>query len=324
MRARHERNPRHATFEDNPEPDGTAERCGVSVVIPVLDEEQGLLATLDGLGVALKRSGRIFEIVVVDDGSTDSTPTLLAARADVTVVHHDENRGYGAALKTGIQVARHPLVVVMDADGTYPAAAIPALIERCTRADMVIGARIGQHVHSTPARSVAKWCFRQFAQWITNARIPDLNSGLRVFHRAVAERFMPLFPDGFSFTTTITVASLLEGLVVSFESVDYLPRIGRSKLHPLRDTYRIARQLLWLALRFAPFRTSVSIALPLLAACVGSSLYHLRQQGHLNSWDLVWLAASIITLAAGIAAERRVRRSAAARDFVASRGSFSA
>ena len=326
MRACHERNPRHATLEDNPEQISAAERCGLSVVIPVLDEEQGLLATLDGLGAVLTRSGRTFEIVVVDDGSTDSTPRLLAARPDVIVVHHDENRGYGAALKAGIEVARHPLVVVMDADGTYPAAAIPALVERCSRADMVVGARIGQHVHSTPARSAAKWCFRQFAQWITNARIPDLNSGLRVFHRAVAERFMPLLPDGFSFTTTITVASLLEGLVVGFESVDYLPRIGRSKLHPLRDTYRIARQLLWLALRFAPWRASVSIALPLLAVGLGSSLYHLRQQGHLNTGDFACLAAGVIALAVGLAAERRVRRqrSAATRDFVASRGSFTA
>jgi glycosyltransferase involved in cell wall biosynthesis len=263
-----------------------------------------------------------YEIVVVDDGSTDGTAALLATRSDVTVVRHSENRGYGAALKAGIHAARHPLVVVMDADGTYPVAAIPQLVDRCRTADMAVGARLGPRVQSTPARSAAKWAFRQFAQWITGSRIPDLNSGLRVFHRTVAERFLDALPDGFSFTTTITVASILERLVVCFEIVDYMPRIGRSKVRPARDTLRIARQLLWLGLRFAPLRTALAIAAPLFLAGAASSAYHLLRHGHVVAWDFIWPAAGLLLLAGGARAEQRVRRRRVlATECVPSRGS---
>lgn len=294
--------------EQPPQGQGAPALVAVSVVVPIFDEEPGLSATLEALRTALRASGRTYEIVAVDDGSTDGTAGILAAYADVTVIRHNENRGYGAALKTGIVGARHPLIVVIDADGTYPIAAIPRLLEGCATADMVVGARIGRNVQSAPARSMAKWCFRQFAQWVTGAAIPDLNSGLRAFRRGVAERFMPLFPDGFSFTTTITVASLAEGLDVRFEAVDYLPRIGKSKVRPLRDTARITRQLLFLGMRLAPLRTSAALLLPPLAVGLASSAYHLSLVGGLSVADVVLLAVSTSGMALGAIAEQRVRR----------------
>jgi glycosyl transferase family 2 len=308
MRANHDTDPSHAHPEDPPEPHSGPARSAFSVVVPAFDEEKGLLATLDGLREVLTRSRRQYEIVVVNDGSRDATPRILAACSDVTVVHHNENRGYGAALKTGIRSARHPLVVVIDADGTYAAAAVPVLVDRCASADMVVGARTGLHVHSTPARGAAKWCFRQFAQWITGTPIPDLNSGLRVFDRAVAERFADLLPDGFSFTTTITVASIAERLVVHFEPVDYMPRIGRSKIRPVRDTVRIARHLFWLGLRLAPLRTAGAIALPLCVTGLGLSAYDLFRLGRITPGDLAVLVAGVLVLGNGIRAELGVRR----------------
>jgi hypothetical protein len=294
---------------------------GFSIVLPALDEEHGLLATLESIRSALAASGRVYEVVVVNDGSTDATPRLLAARADVRIVDHAVTRGYGAALKAGIAAARYPLVLIMDADGTYPAAAIPTLVDGCAAADMVVGARLGRTAHGMPARAVAKWCFRQAAQWITWTRIPDLNSGLRVFHRAVAERFMPLLPDGFSFTTTITVASILEGAAVRFEIVDYMPRIGRSKVRPLPDTLRIARQLLRLGVRMAPFRTSLLIALPLLAAAA-----LLDASARFAPTHLVSAAAGLLVVALGWVLEQRVRRrrDAVPGPMVASRSSLRA
>jgi glycosyltransferase involved in cell wall biosynthesis len=276
-----------------------------SVVIPVFDEEQALRDTLDAVRATLAPLQGGCEIVVVDDGSTDATPAILAPYADLTVVRHERNRGYGAALKSGIAAARHPLIVVMDADGTYPVAAIPQLAARCAGADMVVGARTGREVHSTPARAAVKWCFRQFAQWITGAAIPDLNSGLRVFRRAVSERFLPLLPDGFSFTTTITVASLAERLVVHFEPVDYKARIGSSKIRPLRDTLRIARQLARLGVRLAPRRTAAAIAMALGAVGAGLAAAHWRSAGGVGPIALVsWLAGGAV-YALGVRAERR-------------------
>ena len=294
--------------EQDVQPGDASALTAFSVVVPVFNEEQGLQITLEALRAALQASGRTHEIIVVDDGSTDSTPQILARFAGVAIVRHEANRGYGAALKTGIRAAHHPLIVLIDADGTYPVAPIPGLLDRCASADMVVGARIGANVHATPARNVAKWCFRQFAQWITGATIVDLNSGLRVFHRRVAEQFMGLFPDGFSFTTTITVASLIERLAVRFEPVDYLPRIGRSKLRPLRDTLRIARQLLWLGLRLAPLRTLAAALFPLLAVGVGSAAFHLNDTGRVTTGDVAALLAVTIGLGIGMFAEQRVRR----------------
>ena len=98
---------------------------GVTVVVPVLDEEAAVLATLDALECALGRCRRAYEIVVVDDGSRDRTSGLLAARQGIRVLRHERSRGYGAALKTGIRSARHPWIVVIDVDGTYPASAVP-------------------------------------------------------------------------------------------------------------------------------------------------------------------------------------------------------
>jgi glycosyltransferase involved in cell wall biosynthesis len=277
-----------------------------SVVLPAFDEERGLVATLDDLSRVLR--DRDHEIIVVDDGSADGTPRVLSERSGIRVVRHTSNQGYGAALKAGIQVARHPLIVVMDADGTYSASAIPQLVDRCATEDMVVGARVGRHVHGAPARSAVKWCFRQFAQWITGARIPDLNSGLRAFRRDVALRFLSLLPDGFSFTTTITVAALLEGLAVRFEAVDYGARIGQSKIRPVRDTFRIARQLLRLGLRFSPLRTSAAVVFPAAALLLGSSARYLVRQDRVPALDQAWLAVSLGILGVAFAAEQRVRR----------------
>src|SRR5262249_24345606 len=120
---------------------GDPARPGVTVVVPALDEEAAVLATLDGLDGALRGAGHSYEIIVVDDGSRDRTPALLATRSGIHVLRHERSRGYGAALKTGIRAARHPWIVVIDADGTYPASAVPRLLDGCATADVVVGAR---------------------------------------------------------------------------------------------------------------------------------------------------------------------------------------
>lgn len=283
----------------------SAERIGFSVVLPAFDEEDAVCATLDALDAVLAGMERPHEIIVVDDGSRDATPRFLAERAHVRVLRHETNLGYGAALKTGIRAARYSTVVVMDADATYPARDIVRLLDACANADMVVGARIGKNVHPTPLRSFAKWFLLRFAHWITRVPIPDLNSGMRVLQRPMVDRFADVLPDGFSFTTTITIASLMEGLRVRFEPIDYMPRIGRSKLRPIRDTLRIMRQLLRLGLHFAPLRTAIPFAL--LAALASLGQWSMRG-GHASVAALVCLAASLACLAAGATAEVLVGR----------------
>ena len=282
-------------------------RAGITVVVPVLDEEAAVLATLDALDGALAGCRRACEIVVVDDGSRDRTPALLAARHGIRVVRHEVSRGYGAALKTGIRSARHPWIVVIDADGTYPASAVPQLVEGCESFDLIVGARPARNAHDSWPRALVKQTLRVIAESLTGAQIPDLNSGLRAFRREIAERYLDLLPDGFSFTTTITIASIADGLAVRFRPIGYLPRIGRSKVRPIPDTLRVGRQLLRLGIRFAPLRTAAWVAGACALMFALSSAWHAASSRPMSA-DVGYLVAAGTALALGAYREGRVRR----------------
>lgn len=231
-----------------------------SIVLPVYNEEKGIGPTLDLLQDNLKNSGCEYEIIAVNDGSTDRTSEILRSRSDIKVIEHRINRGYGAALKTGIRVAKYPLIVITDADGTYPNERIPQLVALTSDADMVVGARIGTNVRYSTLRKIPKWFLVRFAEWITSSHIPDLNSGLRVFDKSVVERFLKILPDTFSFTTTITVAMLTNNYVVHYEPIDFHHRQGKSKIKPIRDTLRFVQLILRTGLYFAPLRVFLPIA----------------------------------------------------------------
>ncbi|MGL5081532.1 MAG: glycosyltransferase family 2 protein [Microcoleaceae cyanobacterium] len=235
-------------------------RLEFSLILPIYNEEEGLVSTLEHLQAHLQGLNCKYEIIAVNDGSTDRTQEFLQACQGIRVIEHPRNRGYGASLKTGIRHARYPLVVITDADGTYPNETIPQLVALAQNVDMVVGARIGGNVCYSPLRKIPKWFLVRFAEWITDSRIPDLNSGLRVFHKASIERFLKILPDTFSFTTTITVAMLTNNYVIHFEPIDFYPRKGKSKIKPIRDTLRFVQLILRTGLYFAPLKVFLPIA----------------------------------------------------------------
>ena len=130
----------------------------------------------------LNQKGIIYEIIVVDDGSTDDTQKNVRM-TDVRLISHKENKGYGAALKTGIKAATYDNIITIDADGTYPSEAIPDLIENIDDYDMVVGARIGANVQIPLIRRPAKWFLKKLAEYLVGRKIPDLNSGLRLMKK---------------------------------------------------------------------------------------------------------------------------------------------
>ncbi|MEQ8995068.1 MAG: glycosyltransferase family 2 protein [Coleofasciculus sp. B1-GNL1-01] len=231
-----------------------------SIILPVYNEEKGITLTIDHLQNTLKSANCEYEIIAVNDGSTDKTGELLRSCLNVRVIEHRRNRGYGAALKTGIRQAKYPLIVITDADGTYPNEMIPHLVALTQNADMVVGARIGTQVHYSNLRKIPKWFLIRFAEWITNSRIPDLNSGLRVFHKSVVKRFLKILPDTFSFTTTITVAMLTNNYIVHYEAINFHHRQGKSKIKPIRDTLRFIQLILRTGVYFAPLRVFIPIS----------------------------------------------------------------
>lgn len=231
-----------------------------SLILPAYNEELGIAATLDHLQVNLQNIDCKYEIIVVDDGSTDNTGNILSSRSDIRLIEHTRNRGYGAALKTGIRHAKYPLIVITDADGTYPNERIPELVTLAKQADMVVGARIGANVKYSTLRKIPKWFLVRFAEWVTKHRIPDMNSGLRVLHKSVVEKFLNVLPDSFSFTTTITIAMLTNNYVVRYVPIDYYYRVGRSKIKPIRDTLRFIQLILRTGVYFAPLRIFLPFA----------------------------------------------------------------
>ncbi|MFG0318509.1 MAG: glycosyltransferase family 2 protein [Planctomycetota bacterium JB042] len=236
----------------------------LSIVVPAYNETGGIRPTLEQLAEAV--SGVDCEILVVDDGSDDDTAAQAESCAGVRVLRHDVNRGYGAALKTGIRNARADVICITDADGTYPNDRIPELLGLMDRYDMVVGARTGANVAIPLVRRPAKWVLNQLANLLAGTRIPDLNSGLRLFRKGIAEKYMRFLPSGFSFTTTITMAMLNDDYLVKYVPIDYYHREGRSKIRPIRDTTNFVLLILRVTMYFKPLKIFLPVTLLLLLA----------------------------------------------------------
>lgn len=241
---------------------------GLSIIVPAYNEEKGIEGVIERLQEAVAKLECPAEIIVVDDGSTDQTYRVSSAFSDIVTICHEFNRGYGAALKTGIQRAQYGFICITDADGTYPIQQIPELVEYLfdEELDMVVGARTGDRVRIPLIRRPAKWFISQLANFASNSNIPDLNSGLRIFRKSAAIRFLAILPDGFSFTTTITLAMLMHDYRVAYIPINYFARKGKSKIRPIRDTMNFIQLVLRIALYFAPIKMFLSIAVPFLLA----------------------------------------------------------
>jgi glycosyltransferase involved in cell wall biosynthesis len=234
--------------------ESAAECC---VIVPVFNEESGVEATLYHLIKSLK--GHLaYQLVVVNDGSSDATAEVLQKMvedgADFKVVTHDVNQGYGAALKTGIRNSTAEFIVITDGDGSYPNQMIPKLVALCHNQDMVVGARIGDDVEYSRIRYIPKIFLQAWVSWLARRHVPDINSGLRVFRRSIAENYLGILPNAFSFTITITLAMMTNYRRVIFTPIGYSPRIGKSKIKPIRDTLKFVGIILRTGTYFAPLR----------------------------------------------------------------------
>jgi glycosyltransferase involved in cell wall biosynthesis len=254
------------------------DKIGLSIIVPAYNEAASIGPVLSRLEETMVEAGFEYEILVVDDGSEDDT-VAVAEGAGFRVLRHPENRGYGAALKTGIRHAAHDQIAITDADGTYPNEHLPELVRLAVEGayDMVVGARTGESVHIPLARRPAKWVLNRLANYLARTTIPDLNSGMRVFRRAVAEEFRRYLPASFSFTTTLTLALLTNDYTVCYVPIAYHKRIGRSKINPIKDTLNILGLIVRTVMYFAPLRVlmpvSGSLLLLALAVLVGSALF---------------------------------------------------
>jgi polyisoprenyl-phosphate glycosyltransferase len=235
----------------------------VSVVLPVFNEKGHLLDELDRIRKSLEASSLTYELIVVDDGSTDGSADRLADVPGIRLIRFTKNRGAGSARKAGTHAARGRVVAWTDADMTYPNDRIPELVKELEGHDQVVGARTSEQGTAKALRVPAKWLIRKLAEYLSGSRIPDLNSGLRVFRRDVAAQYLHLLPAGFSCVTTITMSFLANGYSVKYVPIEYSPRAGRSKFHWWVDTRRYLLQVLRLVLSYNPMRFFMPIGFTL-------------------------------------------------------------
>jgi glycosyltransferase involved in cell wall biosynthesis len=243
----------------------------VTIVLPCYNEEQHVLTEIERISAAMDASGYTYDLLAVDDASTDSTLELLQQAElkypSLKVIPFSRNGGAGTVRRIGSQAARGDIVVWTDADMTYPNERIPELVrmlDENPNIDQVVGARTSEEGTYRLLRVPAKWLIRKIAEWLTNERIPDLNSGLRAFRRTVALPYLRLLPAGFSCVTTITLAFLSNQHDIRYVPIDYAKRSGSSKFRFVTDAYRYILQVLRMVMYFNPLKALMPLALTLL------------------------------------------------------------
>lgn len=236
-----------------------ADTQSLSVIIPAYNEEGAMRTTVEDVRQHLNDAGIEHEIIVVDDGSTDNTFEEAKA-SGARVLSNQVNSGYGAALKRGVRSAQHEYVAILDADGTYPARYLPEMLEMCREQDMVVGDRGAAMANVPLIRRPAKWILNNFASFLAERKLNDLNSGLRVFRTSELVPFLPLLPQGFSFTTTITLCMSANGKRMIYTPIEYGKRVGKSKIRPV-DFINFLILVLRISVLFNPLRVFIPLGL---------------------------------------------------------------
>jgi glycosyltransferase involved in cell wall biosynthesis len=269
----------------------------VTIVLPVYNESGHLADEVKRIHATMSPSAYSYEILVINDGSTDGSATELAAIADehdIRVVTFEQNRGSGAARRAGTVLAQGDVVVWTDADMSYPNDAIPELLDELTGWDMVVGARRSEEGTLKFLRVPAKWFIRRLASFLAETKIPDLNSGFRAFRREVALQYMHLLPAGFSCVTTLTMSFLSNGYAVKYTPIDYATRAGTSKFHWYRDSRRYLRQVIRMVLLWNPLRFFLPVTFVLGISGTGKLIYDLVTKDlRVATNTVVWLLAAL-------------------------------
>lgn len=286
----------------------TEHNIDVSVVLPVYNEVGHLRDEVKRIRHALDNSAYSYEIVIVDDGSSDGSAEVAASFDDVKLLRFATNRGAGSARKYGTMAARGDVVVWTDIDMTYPNDRIPELVAELKGYDQVVGARTSEAGKIKLLRAPAKWLIRRLASYLARTKIPDLNSGFRAFRREVGDQFLYLLPRGFSCVTTITMAFLSNGYSVKYVPIEYAPRSGQSKFHWLRDTQRYILQVIRMVLMHEPIRFFGPMAASVSIVGLGKLIYDIiRYDFRVTTNTIVLLGVAFALTGVGLISDLMVQ-----------------
>ena len=281
----------------------------LSIVVPAYNEGETIASVLADLKKEL--GGKLtHEIIVVNDGSTDNSREILETISHIKFINNKVNRGYGSSLKTGIENSKYDWILTFDADGSHPPHQILDLIKYCDEYELIVGARVGKQAYDTVLRKMGRRIVTKFAQYISRAEIPDINSGFRLFKKDLAKKFWHLFPERFSFSTTLTVASHVARYAVKYVPIEtYKRRAGKSGIKPIRDMAGFLNIVTRLAIYFKPLKVFVPISMfffisAILALLIGWFAFG----GILDTTFAILIMAATQSLVFGFIAEMIVKR----------------
>jgi glycosyltransferase involved in cell wall biosynthesis len=274
----------------------------VSIVIPAFNEAEAIGHDLDVIIETMDESGYDYEIIVVDDGSTDNTGEI-AAQKGARVIRHPVNMGSGAARKTGILQATGEKIVMTDADGTYPNHEIPRLLQHLREYDQVVGARTSEQGTMPWLRAPTKYFIRKLASFLTDMNIPDLNSGLRAFKKDIMLQFLYLLPQGFSCVSTMTLAFLSNGYTIKYLPIEYYKRKGQSKFRPIADTYNFILLVIRIVMYFNPLKIFLPVSLGLLGLGILKLILDFALGRGFKASDIVIILTAVVVGMMGLLAD---------------------
>ncbi|MBR3363114.1 MAG: glycosyltransferase family 2 protein [Bacilli bacterium] len=228
----------------------------VSIVIPAYNEEKAIKQTLDEIIKIIKVNSKLkgSEIIVVNDGSLDNTKDILE-EYDVMLINNPHNMGYGYSLKRGIMAAKNELIVTIDADGTYPFSYITEMLKKKEEGfDLVVGARSGKYYKGSIFKNICRKMLKRLVEYVTDKKIKDVNSGFRIFDKKTVVKYLDVFCNTFSFSTSQTLCYTMNSLFVGYVDIPYNKRYGKTKVKFLKDSLRSLKYIIELSIYYNPFK----------------------------------------------------------------------
>lgn len=272
-----------------------------SVIIPAYNEEEIIGEVLINLKNYLESNfPNLYEIIVINDGSKDQTKQVVEKISGVTLINHPYNKGYGAAIKTGTRNAKFDWILMFDSDGQHKPEYIKDLLAHTQNYDMIVGERKGfkTPLVRRPGKKILEWV----ASYLVERKIPDLNSGLRVIKKKEMLNFLHLFPDGFSLSTTSTLAFFKAGLNVKYIPITINKRTGKSSVS-IKDGLKTLMLILRIIFLFSPLRiflpTSLVLSFLALIFLVSDLI-----KGNITDTTTLFFISSILIFFFGLLADQ--------------------
>jgi glycosyltransferase involved in cell wall biosynthesis len=242
----------------------TDSKGGLTIVIPCFNEEESIRIFLPE--VLKLASENNWEVIVTNDGSTDSSATVLAQLeneySNLKIITHNMNRGYGAALKSGILKSNTEFTATMDADGQHYPEDIDRLyaVRNETNADMIIGSR--KDAKSGGAyRSFGKWIIRNLSTALAGTGIYDINSGMKLFRTDTAKKMLSLCPDTMAFSNIIALSFAAQKNLVIEHPIGLRERTSGKSTININTAFDTILEILNIVMLFNPIRIFLPIAM---------------------------------------------------------------